>query len=458
MHGHAKFHYAEAQSLQEDIRRYGLDIPFADNLDSLKKTLSIGRHRIVNRLATLPMEGCDGELDGKPGELTERRYLRFARGGTGILWFEATAVVAEGRANPRQLWLNRQNAAAFSDLLQRTLAAARDAQQQPYRPLTVLQLTHSGRYAKPDGTPRPIVADYNPWLDTLPQEKIRIITDEEIEALEEDYVEAAALAAEIGFDAVDIKVCHGYLGAELLAAFQRPGRYGGSFENRTRFVRKIVEKIRRRLGDAMVLAVRMNAYDSVPYPYGWGVDKTDFHQPDFREPAELATALSEAGVSLINVTCGNPYYNPHINRPYDIGTYCPPFHPLEGVATLLSAAQAIQSAAPSVAVMATGFSWLRQWGVNVAAAGIDLGWFQLAGFGRQSFAYPDFANDVIQNGTLDIGKVCLACGKCTTIMRDGGRSGCVLRDSQTYAPIYRQGREGKEPVESTRPAENVLGR
>ena len=458
MHGHAKFHYADSQSLQDDIRRYGVAIPFADQIDPLKNTLTIGRHQIVNRLATLPMEGCDGELDGKPGELTERRYLRFAQGGTGILWFEATAVVAEGRANPRQLWLNRDNAAAFSGLLQRTLASARDAQQQPYRPFTVLQLTHSGRYAKPDGTPRPIIADFNPWLDTLPQEKLRIISDDEIEALEQAYVEAAVLAAEIGFDAVDIKICHGYLGAELLAAFNRPGRYGGSFENRSRFVRNIVAKIRQRLGDALILAVRMNAYDSVPYPYGWGVDKTDFHQPNFYEPAELAARLGDAGVALINVTCGNPYYNPHINRPYDIGTYCPPFHPLEGVATLLGAARAIQTAAPSVAVMATGFSWLRQWGVNVAAAGVEQGWFQLAGFGRQSFAYPDFANDAIRNGKIEAGKVCLACSKCTTIMRDGGRSGCVIRDSQTYAPIYRQGREGKEPVESIRPAENVLGR
>ena len=183
MQGHAKFNYADSQSLRDYIQRYGLSIPFADHIDSLKNSLTIGRHQLANRLATLPMEGCDGELDGKPGELTERRYLRFAQGGTGILWFEATAVVAEGRANPRQLWLNRENVAAFSTLLQQTLAAAKDAQNQPYRPFTVLQLTHSGRYAKPDGTPRPIIADYNPWLDTLPQDKLHIITDDEIEAL-----------------------------------------------------------------------------------------------------------------------------------------------------------------------------------------------------------------------------------------------------------------------------------
>ena len=455
---HEKFHYADAGNLQQDIQRLRLDIPFEADLVSLTEPLQIGGFQVPNRMSVLPMEGCDGLPDGKPGELTERRYLRFARGGAGTLWFEATAVAQEGRANPRQLWINEDNTAAFEQLLKNSRKAAREINGAKYRPLTILQLTHSGRYSKPDGTSRPIVADYNPWLDTQPKEKIHVISDDEIEALEEKYVQAALIAAEAGFDAVDLKVCHGYLGAELLAAFSRPGRYGGSFENRTRFICNIVRKVRERAGESIQIAVRMNAYDSVPYPYGWGVDQADFHRPDYTEPARLVGILAGMGVSLFNITCGNPYYNPHINRPYDAGSYRPPFHPLEGVATLLGAARAMQQAAGSAAVMATGFSWLRQWGVNVAAAAIRQGWFQLAGFGRLSFAYPDFARDVMNVGRLDAGKVCLACSKCTTIMRDGGTAGCVLRDATTYAPIYRAGREGKPAVESAHLAENVLGR
>jgi len=455
---HVKFHYGESRSLQDDILRLGLDIPFVDDVEYLRTPMKIGNRTVENRMAVQPMEGCDGDTDGKPGELTERRYRRFAGGGAGVLWFEAAAVTQEGRANPRQLLIRRKSAKSFEQLLTGTRTAAKKANGESYRPFTVLQLTHSGRYAKPEGISRPIVADFNPWLDTQPKEKIRLITDDELEQLEEDYVQAALLAAEIGFDAVDIKICHGYLGAELLAAFLRPGRYGGSFENRTRFVRNIVGKVRLRAGDSIQVAVRMNAYDSVPYPYGWGVDKTDFHRPDFSEPQQLAALFEHNGVSLINVTCGNPYFNPHINRPYDIGTYIPPFHPLEGVATLLGAAQAIQAAAPRSAVMASGLSWLRQWGVHVAAAGVKQGWFQLAGFGRLSFAHPGFANEVMTTGRVDPNRACLACSKCTTIMRDGGQAGCVLRDPEVYAPIYRAGRAGKEPVDSTRPAENVLGR
>ncbi len=455
---HEKFHYDQHCSLQADIARLGLEIPFAEEVESLRAPLTIGNRTVDNRMAVLPMEGCDGDFEGKPAELTERRYRRFAGGGAGTLWFEAAAVAQEGRANPRQLFIKKDNAKAFEQLLKGVLTQARESGGTAYRPLTILQLTHSGRYSKPDGVARPIVAEYNPWLDSQPKENIHLITDEEIEQLEEAYVQAALLAGEIGFDAVDVKICHGYLGAELLAAFSRPGRYGGCFENRTRFVRNLVDKIRLRAGDSIQIAVRMNAYDSVPYPFGWGVDKDDFHRPDFSEPQHLASLFEQNGVSLLNVTCGNPYFNPHINRPYDIGTYRPPFHPLEGVANLLGAARAIQAAAPRTAVMATGFSWLRQWGVNVAAAGIKQGWFKLAGFGRLAFAHPGFANEVLATGRIDPAKVCLACSKCTTVMRDGGKAGCVLRDSKIYAPIYRAGRAGKEPVESTRPAENVLGR
>lgn len=455
---HEKFHYREATELLAAVRRLQADIPYAADLAILKTPWRIGERSVPNRLAVLPMEGCDGKADGSPDELTERRYLRFAGGGAGLLWFEATAVVPEGRANPRQLWLNRDNATVFAGVLKRSLAAGAAKFGQEHRPYTVLQLTHSGRYAKPDGAARPVVAGLNPWLDVLPPEQIRVISDDEIEALEDNYAAAAQLAAEIGFDAVDLKSCHGYLGAELLGAFQRPGRYGGTFENRTRFLRNLVRKVRARTGQSLQIAVRLNVYDAVPYPFGWGVDKDDFHRPDFSEPARLAALLADEGVSLVNATCGNPYYNPHVNRPYDVGAYQPPFHPLEGVATLLAAARSLQTAAPGLAVMATGFSWLRQWGTHVAAGGIADGWFKCAGFGRQAFAYPSFAADTLQTGGMDGGKVCLACGKCTVIMRDGGKTGCVLRDAQTYAPIYRTGREGKAAAESNQLAENLLRR
>lgn len=455
MFQHQKFHYQDTQALRQDITRMELNIPFSDSLDVLKQPLTIGGKIVPNRLIIHPMEGCDGQEDGRPSELIYRRYDRFARGGAGLLWFEATAVVPEGRANPRQLLLTRETAPAFKDLLEKTLIAAREEYGEAFKPYTVIQLTHSGRYSKPGLTPEPIIALNIPELDNRLPPQYKIISDEELEQLEDKYVEAAELAAEAGFDAVDIKACHRYLINELLGAHARAGRYGGSFENRIRFICNIVDKVRTRLGERIDITVRMNAYDSLTFPYGWGVDKEDWHKPDFSEPAKLAQILYDKGVKLINVTAGNPYYNPHVNRPFDLGYYTPPYHPLENVAVILQAAQAIQTAVPHAVVAGTGFSWLRHLAGYVAAGGIEQKWFTLAGFGRQAFAYPEFASDLLNKGTMETKKVCIACGQCSVIMRDGGKTGCVMRDGSVYGPIYRAGREGKPPINGTQIAEHV---
>lgn len=454
MSRHEKFHYTDAAELAAAIRALGLEIPMGESKPALwAEPLQIGGKTVPNRLAVHPMEGCDATTDGRPDELTVRRYERFAAGGAGLLWFEATAVDPAGRAAPRQLQINRATLPALAGLLQRSLAVARDA--RGHRPYTVLQLTHSGRYSKPDGKPRAIIAANNPYLDDRLTPDHRMITDAKLEELEDDYAAAAELAAEAGFDAVDVKCCHRYLINELHSAHTREGKYGGSFENRSRFIANIVDKIKARVGDRIAIATRMNAYDAIPYPYGFGVDEDDFHKPDFSEPQRLARLLRDKGVSLINVTVGNPYYNPHVNRPYDQGTYTPPTHPLENVAVLLAADRAIQAAVPDIAVIGTGFSWLRQLGADVAAGCLEQGWFKLAGFGRQAFAYPGFAADLLATGKMQAQKACVACGLCAMILRDGGTTGCVVRDAGVYAPVYKACREGKPPIDGGRIAEYV---
>jgi 2,4-dienoyl-CoA reductase-like NADH-dependent reductase (Old Yellow Enzyme family) len=449
---HERFHYKSLDELKEDIAKMGLDIPVSANVAVLSRPLTIGNKTVPNRLAINPMEGCDGTPEGKPSDLTRRRYRRFGNGGAGLVWYEATAVVNEGRANPRQLQINKETRADVAATLKDLLEAAKAAGHG--RPYSVLQLTHSGRYSRPGSAPAPIVAVPNPFLDArLPD--VHVISDEELEQLEEQFVTAAEMAAEAGFDAVDVKACHGYLLAELLSAHTREGHYGGSFENRTRALCSIVDKIRGKLGDKITLAVRLGVYEQMAHPYGWGIDKDDYHKPDFTEPARLVKLLWDKGVKLFGISVGNPYYNPHLTRPYDKGGYVPPLHPLEGVSLLLGAAKAMQAAAPEAVIMGGGLSWLRQFSANVAAGCVEQGWLKLAGFGRQAIAYPDFAADLLKTGTLDHKKTCLACSQCTTIMRDGGCAGCVLRDKEVYLPIYKKGREGKPPVESGQVAEHL---
>jgi NADPH-dependent glutamate synthase beta subunit-like oxidoreductase/2,4-dienoyl-CoA reductase-like NADH-dependent reductase (Old Yellow Enzyme family) len=270
-----------------------------------------------------------------------------------------------------------------------------------------------------------------------------LISDDELALLEDCYVEAALLAHRAGFDAVDIKACHRYLVSELLASHERAdSRYGGPFENRSRFLRNVVRKVRDAV-PGLAVTSRMNAYDAMAFPYGFGVDRNDPAKPDLTEPIELVRNLAAGGVPVVNITVGNPYYNPHVNRPFDLPTAGAPFpaeSPLEGVARFVSIVRQVQREVFWLPVVGGGYSWLRQFFPYVAAAHVRDGWVSLVGLGRLAFAYPDFARDLADQGRLDPERVCVACSACTQIMRDGGRTGCVPRDAAIYEPIYKAGR------------------
>lgn len=440
---HERFRFETLQALLGKIDELELALPVETDVSPLAQGVRIGSKKTPNALAIHPMEGCDGTAEGKPSELTLRRYLRFARGGAGLLWFEATAVVPEGRGNPRQLLLSSENAPAFAALREKALAAGREVNGPRYEPFTVLQLTHSGRYSRPLDRPAPILAHHDGLLDKVQglAADYPLISDEELDRLQECYVQAARLAYQCGFDGVDIKSCHRYLISELLAAHTRSGRYGGSFENRTRLLLDIVRHIREEL-PALALTIRLNVYDGHPYPWGWGVSREDPTCPDLSEPLRLIGLLQEAGVAAISVTAGNPYFTPHINRPFDanvLGGYIPDEHPLQGVARLIHLARRVKQTYPDLVVVGAGYSWLRHYLGYVASAVIRRGWADLVGVGREAFAYPDFARDLLTKGAMDPRRACITCSRCTQIMRDGGQTGCVLFDSKVYGPIYKGG-------------------
>lgn len=432
------FDFSGISILEGECAARGLRLAFSRNTGALARPVRVGKRTLPNSLAVHPMEGSDGEPDGSPGEFTARRYDRFARGGAGLLWFEAVAVVPEARASKRQLWLHEGNLDAYKRLFEDMMKAA--AEQGGHEPLVIMQITHSGRFSKPQGAPAPLLGCHDPYLDErfhVPAD-LPALTDTQLEALEDRYAESAILAKRAGFHGVDLKACHRYLISELLSAHTREGRYGGSFEGRTRFLLNVAEKVRAAVGKDFILASRLNIYDGIPYPYGWGVDRDDFKKPDFSEPKRLIAELARRGVSLVNLTMGTPYYNPHVNRPYDKGGYVPDEHPLVGVARLISGAAEIQREFPGLAVVGTGYSWLRQYAANLAAANIEGGNATIAGFGREAFAYPDFAADILNSGGMRPEKCCIACGKCAELLRAGGPAGCVVRDGRVYAPIYRE--------------------
>lgn len=398
------------------------NLPFRNDTDVLKSPIQIGGHSIANRLAIQPMEGCDGTSDGSPDELTVRRYRRFAESGAGLMWFEAVAVVNEGRANPRQLFIHKDNADAYKRLVNEIREISQ--KETGVNPVIIMQGTHSGRYSKPEGKPAPIVARNNPLFEKdnpLPLECI--ISDDALERLEACYADAAKLAYQSGFDGIDIKACHGYLNNELLSAYTRSGKYGGSFENRTRFFRNAVTAARASVPGDFIVTSRMNIYDGFPYPYGCGVTEDGGIEPDLTEPIQL---LRELKFDLVDITMGNPYQNPQVNRPVDMAA----------VERMCALTKQIQSEFQQMAVVGSGVTFPREKSGELASGYVSEGVCKIVGFGRMAFAYPHFARDILSAG-LDKKKVCITCGKCTELMRAGQTTGCVIRD-ELYTKLYRE--------------------
>ncbi len=440
---HKRFHYKSLDELKQELDLVGVRLPLSEDLSALQREVKIGSKTAANSIAIQPMEGCDGTADGRPAELTLRRYDRFARSGAGLIWAEAVAITPEGRANPRQLWLTRDNL----DEYKKFVAGIKETcmRENGFEPVVIMQATHSGRYSKPEGVPAPLIAYNNPIFEgDKPIAAERILSDDYLYGLIDKFGASASLAEQAGFDGVDIKCCHRYLNSELLSAYTRKGDFGGSLENRTRLLRSGVAAAQAATGSDFIVTSRLNVYDGFAYPYGWGVREGEGTEVDLTEPLELVRVLhQEMGMKLLDVTIGNPYFNPHVNRPYDGGPYVPSEHPLEGVARMAHCVAEIQRANPELKVISSGLSYLRQFSANLAAGELENGVCSLAGFGREAFAYPDFPQDIFKKGAMEPNKCCIACGKCTELMRAGSTAGCVIRD-EVYLPIYRRDVQDKK--------------
>lgn len=429
--------YTSAEEFIKQNAELNAGLPFTNDTSVLRVPITVCGKTVPNRLVCQAMEGCDGNADGSPDVLTRRRYERLARGGAGMIWFEATAVMEEGRANPRQLYITESNLDAFKrqvEVIKETAVKANG-----YEPIVIMQATHSGRYSKPNGVPEPLIAYNNPIFEKdAPILSDRIVTDEYLDRVGEMLVNGALLAEKAGFDGADIKCCHRYLCSELLSAYNRKGKYGGSLENRTRLLRESVRGSIESCSKNFIVSSRLNVYDGFEYPYGFGVSKKGGLEFDASEPDWLIKELYKHGVRILNITMGNPYYNPHVNRPYASGGYEAPEHPLTGVARMLNGTSRLKELNPEMTMICSAVSYLGVAAPNVVSAFIKDNRFDLAGFGRTILAYPDFARDVLINGGMDKGKICICCSKCTEIMRkSGGTPGCVVRDKEVYLPIYK---------------------
>ena len=189
---------------------------------------------------------------------------------------------------------------------------------------------------------------------------------------------------------------------------------------------------RAAVDSGLFLTCRLNAFDGFPYPYGFGVSPGGGIVPDYTEACEIVRQLHcRFRVDLINITLGNPYFNPYINRPYDAGPVEPAEHPFAGAARMLESARAVKAANPDVKITASGLSYMREFSGGIFAAAIARGDFDLAGFGRLALACPDFLRKLM-TGTLARRDCCVTCTNCSNLMRRFQNSGCVVHDRELY--------------------------
>ena len=426
---HETFHYASLDDVRQTAERLHAFLPIQEDLSPLYAPLTLAGKTVNNRIAFQPMEGTDGTEDGAPDKWTIRRYERFAKAGPGVIWFEAVATVPEGRASAHQLYLTEKNVDEFKRLTDRMREIS--LKENGYAPLIVMQATNSGRYSKPTGKPEPIIAYRCPPLEEGLDQSFRVLMDDELRRYEAAFEATAKLSQQAGFDGMDVKCCHRYLACELLSAYTRPGEYGGSYENRTRFLKNAYRAAKAGISGDFFLTSRLNVYDGFAYPYGFGVHEGSL-EPDLTEPIRLIGELKdEFDIPLINVTMGNPYKNPHVNRPYDHGNYVPDEHPFTGLGRMMAGVKEIQEALPNLPVLGSAFSYLRQFAPNLAAGMVASGACAMAGFGRMAFADPEFVRQC-RNGGIDKKSVCVTCGGCAALLRAGRPAGCIVRDREVY--------------------------
>lgn len=419
---------------------------------------------IGNRFAVLPMEGWDGQPNGLPTELTSRRWRNFGLSGAKLIWGgEAVAVRHDGRANPHQLMLNDSTAAAIESL-RRLLELTHAERFGTTDDLLVgLQLTHSGRFARPDhdGALQPRIAYRHPLLDTKfgVTDDSALLSDAELDRLVDDFVAAAVLAEKIGFRFVDVKQCHGYLGHEFLSGWDRPGQYGGDFTGRTRFIRRVIEGIQSETKQ-LKIGSRISIFDFIPfhpgedgvgrpspledYRYAFGGDGTG-QGIDLTEPGQLLSLLEQLGVDLVCTTAGSPYYNPHIQRPAlfpPSDGYQPPEDPLVGVARQIHATGQLKRQHPAIVFVGSGYTYLQDWVAQVGQAAVAQGMVDFIGLGRMVLSYPDLPADVLAGKPLARKKVCRTFSECTTGPRNGMISGCFPLD-----PFYKAMPERQRIIE-----------
>ncbi len=388
----------------------------------LNDPVKIGEKIAPNRIVNQPMECNDANEVGSPTPLTLERYEKLAEGGAGVIFVEALTITQESRARKDQLGIYEKTAPGLEKLVQRM-------REINPKPLILFQIAHAGRQSEPG---------FSRLVSVYPMRGLEahMLTDKEIESIGDDFARASLLAQQVGADGIDFKQCHGYLCAEMLRpANTRNDRFGGSFENRTRFFIETFQKIKKAVGTGgFILGSRFSVYEGIPG--GFGTPGPDEVVEDLSEPIAFVRIMEKVGVDYINVSAGGPTIAPEILRPTKK-------YP-EGVYRHFGWAREMKKQV-NVPIISSGYSYLRDGKNDLnepdpakksflywAEKNLKEGSCDLVGIGRQSLADPLFAKKILAGQQSEI-NYCMTCGGCSQLLRFQVPAGCVV-----YSEFYKK--------------------
>ncbi len=365
--------------------------------------MKIGRRTAQNRFVAQPMEGNDA-IDGKVSDRCIKRYTKLAQGNWGVIVIEALTVSDDALARKNQMIINRENLPGFKRLVSEMKKADPNV-------IILFQITHSGRKSGKDFS-RP-TALYDP----APHE--HLLTTEEIDEIQRKFIEVSLLSEEAGADGVDFKMCHGYFGCELLRpANQRDDKWGGSFENRTRFLTESVKEIKSRLkNDDFIIGSRISYWEGIKG--GCGTKSADDALEDLTEMDEVIKLMVKLGCDYVNVSAGIPGLTSEITRPTNPSKY---FY----LHQFRYARRAKSIVGENMKVFGSAYSVLQEEGITLAEENLQRGDTDFVGWGRQTLSDPLFPKRVANGENVDY---CKACSGCSRLMIKQEKVKCIIYPS-----------------------------
>lgn len=399
--------------------------------DPVSQPIRVGKRTAQNRFVINAMECNDADDEGNPTEKTFRRYRNLFEGGAAIVDLEAITVQWESRSRKNQLSVMPRNQKALTRFVA-------DLRKVNDKPLFVWQLTHSGELSHTDFSRRVCVKP-------LPGFGGDVIDEEYVDKTIDQFVLSAKIAHDSGADGVDFKNCHGYLDSQILRPYNdRKWKYGGSFENRTRFTYTIYERIMKEINDPnFILGSKVSIWEG--FPGGQGSAGPDSPVMDLTESLALVKGMEERGASFIIVSAGSPSITLALSQPdRRVPDDCYLHFTFQ---------KAVRDALkPSTVVIGSAYSVLNNGHNSLLARKKEentlLFWANknirdhvtdMVAIGRQSLADGQLPRKLLEERDSEI-KWCTACDNCIEFLIRQQNVGCATFDKE-YAQALKAIRE-----------------